>query len=108
MVPLKSTSREESHIAIEAQGFQPSTALSFLRNRGDRVLRAPQVLASPLQRRLTQAAHQGEELVFWDPFCGSGAAQLHMIRSEIGTDWPSFLGKAWRVVRVWVSEDITL
>eukprot|EP00913_Durusdinium_trenchii_P020948 g19684.t1 len=42
-------------------------------------LAAACVLASPLQRRLTQAAHQGEELVFWDPFCGSGAILLEAL-----------------------------
>lgn len=30
------------------------------------------VLASPLLRRLTVASHSNEDLVLWDPFCGSG------------------------------------
>jgi len=37
-----------------------------------RDLPVAQVLASPLLRRLTAAAHHHEELVLWDPFCGSG------------------------------------
>ncbi|CAK9080680.1 unnamed protein product [Durusdinium trenchii] len=47
-------------------------------------LAAACVLASPLQRRLTQAAHQGEELVFWDPFCGSGAILLEALEVVLG------------------------
>ena len=43
-----------------------------------------EVLATPLQRRLSAAVQNDEELVLWDPFCGSGACRLH-----IGSYWVS-------------------
>lgn len=42
-------------------------------------LAAACVLESPLLRRLAAAVHHGEELVLWDPFCGSGVARLDVL-----------------------------
>lgn len=42
------------------------------------------VLASPMLRRLTAAAHHDEELVLWDPFCGSGAILLEALEIALG------------------------
>ncbi|CAJ1368194.1 unnamed protein product, partial [Effrenium voratum] len=47
-------------------------------------LAAACVLASPLLRRLTAAQHNDEELVLWDPFCGSGAVLLEALEIALG------------------------
>jgi len=52
-----------------------------------------QVLASPLLRRLTAAAHHQEELVLWDPFCGSGVPWHAM--AQDGAEGVNFCDFFW-------------
>lgn len=47
-------------------------------------LAAACVLATPFLRRLAIAAHEGEELVVWDPFCGSGSLLLEALGIAMG------------------------
>eukprot|EP00930_Biecheleria_cincta_P096592 TRINITY_DN88414_c0_g1_i1.p1 TRINITY_DN88414_c0_g1~~TRINITY_DN88414_c0_g1_i1.p1 ORF type:complete len:386 (-),score=68.41 TRINITY_DN88414_c0_g1_i1:20-1051(-) len=47
-------------------------------------LAAACVLASPLLRRITAAVHNDEELVLWDPFCGTGVLLLEALGLALG------------------------
>eukprot|EP00439_Symbiodinium_sp_Y106_P023694 s5439_g2.t3 len=74
----------EVRVRLRHDECQVSMAASgLLHKRGHRkavgdaslreTLAAACVQATPLQRRLSAALHNDEELVLWDPFCGSGA-----------------------------------
>lgn len=77
---------DECHVSIGASG--PLHQRGYRTALGEAPLRetlaAACVLASPLLRRLTVAAHMGEELVFWDPFCGSGTLLLEALGVALG------------------------
>lgn len=65
---------------LHKRGYLKSTDGASVRE----TMAAACVLASPLLRKLTAAAHSGEELTLWDPFCGSGALLLETLGVVLG------------------------
>lgn len=79
------------HVQLRHDACQVSVSASGpLHQRGYResplreTVAAASVLASPLLRRLTVAAHNNEELVVWDPFCSSGVLLLEALGVALG------------------------
>lgn len=65
---------------LHMRGYRKATGETPLKE----TLAAACVLNSPLLRRLTMAAHSDEELVVWDPFCGSGGMLLEALGIAMG------------------------
>ncbi|CAE6940013.1 unnamed protein product [Symbiodinium natans] len=85
----------EVRVRLRHNECQVSMAASgLLHKRGHRkavgdaslreTLAAACVLATPLQRRLSAAVQNDEELVLWDPFCGSGAILVEALGIVLG------------------------
>ncbi|CAE8717427.1 unnamed protein product, partial [Polarella glacialis] len=65
---------------LHQRGYRKAVSEASVRE----TLAAACVMASPLLRRLTAAAHNDEELVLWDPFCGSGTLLLEALGIVLG------------------------
>lgn len=78
---------DECQVSIVAAG--PLHQRGYRKAVGDEPLRetlaAACLLSSPLLRRLSMAAQSDEELVVWDPFCGSGVLVLESLGIVLGT-----------------------
>lgn len=65
---------------LHKRGYRTAVGEAPLRE----TLAAACVMASPLLHRLTVAAHAGDDLVVWDPFCGSGVLLLEALGIALG------------------------
>lgn len=65
---------------LHRRGYRKAVGQAPLRE----TLASACVLASPLLRRLALAEHADEELVLWDPFCGSGTLLLEALGIVLG------------------------
>ncbi|CAK0836921.1 unnamed protein product [Prorocentrum cordatum] len=77
---------DECQVSVDGSG--PLHMRGYRKAGGEAPLReslaAACVMTSPLLRRLTAALHGGEELVLWDPFCGSGTLVLEALAAVLG------------------------
>eukprot|EP00928_Gymnodinium_smaydae_P030281 TRINITY_DN22560_c0_g2_i1.p1 TRINITY_DN22560_c0_g2~~TRINITY_DN22560_c0_g2_i1.p1 ORF type:complete len:488 (-),score=56.07 TRINITY_DN22560_c0_g2_i1:3-1466(-) len=77
---------DECHVSIGASGLLHQRG--YRKAVGDAPLRetlaAACVMSSSFMQRLTAATYSGEEVVLWDPFCGSGTMILEALAIALG------------------------